>query len=91
MPTVRHYLNIDVLQERVIDTIFIRSGSIGHERHVSLRRGSRMMLLPVTGEGLVQFVWQTPDGEKSDTACTVSENEAVCMIPRGALETPGTV
>ena len=91
MQTVRHYLNLDVLQERVIDTIFIRAGSIGHELHVSLRRGSRMMLLPVTGEGLVQFVWQTPSGVKSDTACTVTENEAVCMIPRAAVEAPGTV
>lgn len=90
MDYVEHYLTIDLLRERVQDVLHIREESVGHRLHVRLCEGMTPYVLPEAGEGLVQFVYEK-NGTKSDTGMAVAENEAVCVIPRAALDAVGDV
>lgn len=91
MQYIDHYLTIDMLRERVPDTIWVRAAGIGHRLHVKLTAGPETVLLPGETEGLVQFVYQKPGGEKSDVAMTVNEFRASVVIPRAAVDTVGIV
>lgn len=91
MQYVEHYLTIDMIRERVPDTIWIRAAGIGHRLHVKLSAGPVPLDLPGETEGLVQFVYQKPGGEKSDVGMTVTDFTAKCVIPRAAVDTVGVV
>lgn len=91
MQYIDHYLTIDMLRERVPDTIWIRAAGIGNRLHVKLSAGPETVELPGETEGLVQFVYQKPGGEKSDVAMTVNEFRASVVIPRAAVDTVGVV
>jgi len=88
---VKHYISIDVLAEKSNRVFYIRQSDIGHEMHISVRAGGRPITLPAAADGLVQFVYQKPDGTKSDCATTVIGNETVFMLPRAAVDAAGDV
>lgn len=91
LETVRHYVTIDVLSERSNRVIYVRNADVGHEMHITVRAGSRQITLPTASEGIVQFAYEKPDGNKRDVAAPVSMNEAVFLLPRDAVDTDGDV
>lgn len=91
MQAIQHYLTIDLLRQSYDQKIYIHNGAVGHRLTVILTQGGKVIDLPDAEHGIVQLVYQKPDGTKSDVEMTVTGKAASVMIPRAATDSVGEV